>query len=459
MNQKPLTIYNPANGELIATVDADSPTTIAERSARARIAQKAWRQVPLASRIEKLSAFGTKLQTDHERLAAILSSEMGKPIRQATSEIQGCQGRFAFFLEQAAEALEPLEVHRGERMVERIDRDPLGLIANISAWNYPYFVGLNVIVPALLAGNAVLYKPSEHATLSGLEIVRAAHGAGIPEDLLQAVLGDGAVGAALLEQPLDGIFFTGSHSTGTHIAAAAARQLTKVQLELGGKDPAYAADDVDPEATARALAGGAFYNAGQSCCAIERIYCHEAIYEPFVEHFTRAVEAFRVGDPTDPETDIGPLARKEQRAVLDAQIADALQKGATRLLGDSPIAGPGNFYAPTVLVDVNHSMDIMRSESFGPVIGIQKVGDDEEAVQHMTDTPYGLTASVYTSDQARAETILSQLDTGTSYWNCCDRVSPRLPWSGWGHSGLGLTLSTEGIRTFTRPRAWHLRQH
>ncbi len=233
--------------------------------------------------------------------------------------------------------------------------------------------------------------------------------------------------------------------------------MIKVQLELGGKDPAYVCDDVDPKAAAAALADGAFYNTGQSCCSVERIYVHEAIHDAFVEAFVAEVKGYRMGDPMDEATYIGAITRRPQLEVLSKQVADAKKRGAKLLLGGKAVAGKGNWFEPTVFVNVNHSMALMRDESFGPIIGIQKVKDDAEATRLMNDTEYGLTAAVYSHDGKRAKAILRRVRAGSVYWNCCDRVSPRLPWSGVGHSGIGLTLSTYGIQTFTRPKAWHLR--
>jgi acyl-CoA reductase-like NAD-dependent aldehyde dehydrogenase len=343
-------------------------------------------------------------------------------------------------------------------MHEQISHAPLGVVANISAWNYPWFVGCNVIVPALLTGNAVLYKPSEHATLTGLAITRLLHESGVPADVMQCVVGGGAVGAALLAQRIDGLFFTGSHATGQRIAAALAARLVKVQLELGGKDPMYVRADVDVKAAAESLADGAMYNTGQGCCSVERIYVHAAVHDAFVAQFVQTVKAMQAGDPMDASTYIGPLTREPQLAVLQAQVADALAKGAQLLCGGRRSAGPGWGFEPTVMANCNHTMELMREESFGPIVGIQKVASDEEAVALMNDTRYGLTAGVYTKDEVAARALLAQVNAGTVYWNCCDRVSPRLPWSGVGDSGLGLTLSTYGIQTFTRPKAWHLRQ-
>jgi acyl-CoA reductase-like NAD-dependent aldehyde dehydrogenase len=342
-------------------------------------------------------------------------------------------------------------------MHEQISHLPLGVVANISAWNYPYFVGCNVIVPALLTGNAVLYKPSEYATLTGQHITRLLHAAGVPADVMQCLVGGGEVGAALLGQKIDGLFFTGSHATGQRIAAALAGRLVKLQLELGGKDPTYVRADADVKAAAESLADGAMYNTGQSCCSVERIYVHESIHDAFVEHFLATVASFKQGDVMDPATYIGAITRAPQLALLEAQVADALAKGAQLRCGGNRLPGPGNHFEPTVFTGVNHTMALMQEESFGPIIGIQKVGGDEEALGLMNDTRYGLTAGVYTKDEAVARALMAHLNAGSVYWNCCDRVSPRLPWSGHGDSGLGLTLSRMGIETFTRPKAWHLK--
>jgi acyl-CoA reductase-like NAD-dependent aldehyde dehydrogenase len=313
-------------------------------------------------------------------------------------------------------------------------------------------------VPALLTGNAVLYKPSEFATMTGLAMAGLLHEAGVPSDIFVPLVGEGVVGAALLEQPLDGLFFTGSHATGTRIAQALGSRFVKTQLEMGGKDPTYVCDDADPAAAAASLADGAMYNTGQSCCSVERIYAHEKIHDAFVAAFVETVKGFRIGDPMKEDTYIGPITRAAQLGVLERQVADALAKGAVLHVGGKRLAGPGNWYAPTVLSGARHDMALMTEESFGPVIGIQKVTSDAEALRLMNDTRYGLTAGVYTPDRIRAQTVLSRVRAGSVYWNCCDRVSPRLPWSGVGDSGMGLTLSTYGIQAFTRPRAWHLRQ-
>jgi acyl-CoA reductase-like NAD-dependent aldehyde dehydrogenase len=473
-----LRIVDPATGDVVRELEEDTAAAVATKAARARAAQAGWARRPLSERSDAVRRFGDALAADRERLAAILTGEMGKPIAHARNEIDGMAERIGFFLDATPRALADEVVlrsgggaqpHAGAGdgalaapdsdppLEERIRYEPLGVIANISAWNYPYFVGSNVFLPALLAGNAVLYKPSEYATLTGLAIAELLHGAGVPEDVFVPLVGGGPTGAALLEQSIDAVFFTGSYATGRRIAESVAPRLLRVQLELGGKDPVYVCDDVDIAAAAAGVAEGAFYNAGQSCCAVERIYVHRSIAGAFTASFVETVRGFRVGDPKDERTFIGPLARAAQLDVLEAQVEEAVRLGGRLLLGGRRPPGPGSFFEPTVIAEADHRMALMRDESFGPVIGIQAVADDHEAVALMNDTSFGLTAGVYAADRRRAERILARVDAGTGYWNCCDRVSPRLPWTGRRDSGLGSTLSVAGIRAFVQPKALHLR--
>jgi acyl-CoA reductase-like NAD-dependent aldehyde dehydrogenase len=456
----PLKVINPATEEILAELKEDEEPTLERKARAARAAQRAWARTPLADRLAAVRCFGELLQSRRNELARTLTAEVGKPIRQSRNELNAMQGRIGFFLEHTAAAIRDEVVHQSAGpppLEERIRFEPLGVIANISAWNYPWFVGSNVYLPALLTGNAVLYKPSEHATLSGLAVAELLHEAGVPSDVFQPVVGAGETGRSLLSQDVDAVCFTGSYATGRRIAEAAAPRLLRIQLELGGKDPAYVCDDVDVVGAAAGLVEGAFYNAGQSCCAVERIYVHRRIARDFIEAFVEAARELVVGDPADERTDIGPLARKPQLEVLEAQVADAVAQGARLALGGKRRPGTGYYFEPTVLTNVDHRMAVMREESFGPIIGIQEVADDKEATALMNDTEYGLTAAVYTRDQSRAERILSEVNAGSAYWNCCDRVSPRLPWSGRKHSGIGATLSVAGIRAFVQPKAWHLR--
>ena len=452
-----MNVVDPATGEVIDRVLDDRPETIEAKVVAARVAQREWAARDVAERVAILAAFRRRVADRTDELAALLTSETGKPITQSGNELRGLLPRLDFFFEAAPRLLADEVVLDDGTMREVVGREPLGVVANISAWNYPYFVGSNVFVPALLAGNAVVYKPSEHATLTGLAVASMLNDAGVPVDAFPVVVGAGDAGAQLLEQPVDGVFFTGSYRTGALIADEMGARMVPVQLELGGKDPAYACDDVDVDTAAASLADGAFYNNGQSCCSVERIYVHQDVHDAFVGSFVANVDGFVRGDPTDPATYLGPLTRAEQLDVLDQQVADAVARGARLVRGGRRVEGrQGWWYEPTVLTEVDHTMAVMRDESFGPIIGIQAVSGDDEAVERMADTDYGLTAAVYTPDEARARALLSRLDVGSAYWNCCDRVSPRLPWSGRGRSGLGVTLSTAGITAFTRPRAWHL---
>jgi acyl-CoA reductase-like NAD-dependent aldehyde dehydrogenase len=454
-----LKVVNPATGAPVASLDADDAKNVKAKYLRARAAQPAWAALPLKKRLAAIERFRSRVIAEAEPLARVLTSEVGKPIAQSRNELKGVIPRLDFFLAETARTLKPQRVHaEGDgSLEERITHEPLGVVANISAWNYPWFVGTNVFVPALLAGNTVLYKPSEFASLTGLEIARLLRESGVPEEVFVPVIGGGDAGAALLRQRVDGVFFTGSVPTGRAIAQALRGRMVKLQLELGGKDPVYVCDDVAVAKAAAAIADGAFYNTGQSCCSVERVYVNERVFPAFVDAFVAEVKRFGRGDPMDERTYIGPLTRPAQVRVLEDQVKDAKRKGAKVLTGGSRAAGRGHWFEPTVLVDVDHSMSVMREESFGPVIGLMAVRDDAEAVKLMNDTDYGLTASVYSPDRKRAERVLAQVRCGSAYWNCCDRVSPRLPWSGVGDSGVGLTLSTYGIETFTRPKAWHLR--
>lgn len=455
---KQLAIHNPATGALITELPADDAASVAAKAALARAAQKAWAATPLAERQACIQRFKAGVLAEIDSLAALMTGETGKPITMSRNELNGLMARIDFFVEEVDDEQATETVFTDAGMTEQIEHTPLGVVANISAWNYPWFVGGNVFIPALLTGNTVLYKPSEYAAQTGLAMARLLHAAGVPEHAFITLIGGGEVGAALLAQKIDGLFFTGSHATGARLMEALGPRLVKVQLELGGKDPTYVCDDANPRTAAESLADGAMYNTGQSCCSVERIYVHESIYDAFVTAFVATVKTFTLGDPMSDGTYIGAVTRAPQLEVLEAQVEDAKAKGARLLTGGTRRPGPGNWFEPTVLADVDHTMTLMREESFGPVIGIQKVSGDAEAVALMNDTRYGLTAGVFTRDEARAKAVLAQVNAGTVYWNCCDRVSPRLPWSGHGDSGVGLTLSTYGIQAFTRPKAWHLRQ-
>ena len=450
-------IVNPATEAVIKEVAEDNATSIQEKYETAKISQKAWAKVPLKERIACIAKFNELMLANADKIAADLTSEVGKPLGQAKGEINGGLGRSQFFVENSEKYLaEEWMVSEGATR-EKIVYEPLGVIANISAWNYPILVGFNVFIPALIGGNAVLYKPSEYSTLTGLNMAEMLWKAGIPKGVFQVVIGAKEAGEALLNLPLDGYFFTGSYATGKYIAERVAGKLVPVGLELGGKDPMYVSEDVNVKAAAAAGVEGAFYNNGQSCCAVERIYVHESVYDAYVAAYVEEAKQMKLGNPTEEETFLGSLTRPQQLAVLEDQVKDAVDKGASLLIGGKRLDKTGYFFEPTVISNVNHSMKVMMDESFGPIIGIQKVKDDAEAIDLMLDTPYGLTSAVYTNDENRALDLMQQLNSGNVYWNCCDRVSPNIPWSGRGASGLGSTLSHAGIRTFVQPKSYHLR--
>jgi acyl-CoA reductase-like NAD-dependent aldehyde dehydrogenase len=452
-------IINPATEEVIKEVIEDTESTLQLKYKSLRAALTEWQGQPLNDRVRCLIRFSELLKTNIEELSQVLTSEVGKPLQQSRNEVNGAITRINWLTSNAEKYLSDEIMHTDENLTERISYEPLGVVCNISAWNYPYLVGINVFVPALIAGNTVLYKPSEHSTLTGLEIQKLLYASGVPSDAFQVAIGAKDVGELLLNLPFDGYFFTGSYKTGKHIYDRVSSKMVPCQLELGGKDPLYVSDDnADIKSVAAATADGAFYNNGQSCCAVERIYVHEKVYDKYVDEFVKEVKSFKIGKPTEDGVYIGPLCRKAQVEFLQGQVNDAIKKGGVVAAGGHAIHGQGYFFEPTVILNATHSMDVVRDESFGPIIAIMKVKDDEEAVKLMQDTEYGLTAAVYSSSQRRAEEILKRLNAGTGYWNCCDRVSAALPWSGRNHSGFGATLSHVGLRAFTRPKAYHLKK-
>ncbi|MFZ9001922.1 MAG: aldehyde dehydrogenase family protein [Bacteriovoracaceae bacterium] len=451
-------IVNPATEQIIEELNEDDLQSVQEKFIKLKNGQKKWAQKSVHDRLECLKKFSSFLadQDNIKALALDLSMEVGKPLKEAENEVKGAVKRMQFFLTDSLEFLKKEFIQKDNTVEEYIDFSPLGVIANISAWNYPFLVGINVFVPALLTGNAVLYKPSEYALKTGRNIEKLLHQSGIPEDVFSMVVGDGEIGQKILELDIDGVFFTGSYKTGKAIAVEVASKLIPVGLELGGKDPMYVTEEIsDISRVAQAAVEGAFYNNGQSCCSVERIYVHENVYDSFIENFVKYTQQLKVGDPMDSNVQQGPLTRKDQLDFLENQVKDAVSKGAKVLCGGERIKGEGYFFSPTVLVNVNHDMLVMKEESFGPIIGIEKVSSDEQAISLMNDTDYGLTCSVYTDNIERGQAVLDQIDSGTGYLNCCDRVSSYLPWAGRKNSGMGLTLSKYGLLPFIQTKSLH----
>lgn len=451
-------VTNPATGSVVAELGADTSASLAFKFDNAQKEQKHWRNVSMKERLECATRFKALLLSEVETLAQDLTRETGKPISQSRGEIKAVTARIDFFIEQTPVTLSTQRVSPLDAKVEeQVEYEPLGIVGNISAWNYPYFVGLNVIIPALLAGNAVLYKPSELASLSGLNIVRLLHKAGFPEHLVISAIGGAAIGEALLSLPLNGLFFTGSYQTGQHILNRVGPTAMRLQLELGGKDGIYVCEDSALDKAVASIADGAFYNTGQGCCSVERIFVHEAIYGSFKDALVKEVGSYKIGDPTCDDTYIGPLTRAQQVLFLEKQVKDSMGKSAKLLLGGEKIDSKGYYFAPTILECSSSECAVMKDESFGPIVALQSVGSDEEALAALNNSNYGLTAGVYTQSRDRAVAILREAQVGSVYWNCCDRVSPHLPWSGRKASGIGVTLGVDGIRSFAQSKAWHLK--
>lgn len=453
-----MNIINPATGNVIVTIGEDDRESLERKLGLLHSGAVGWRSISIDERIPVIRKFYQLLEEERPVIAKSLTEETGKPLSQALNEINGARSRIAWLCDHAKQYLSDEIMSESKDMVEKISYEPLGVICNISAWNYPWLVGVNVWIPALIAGNAVMYKPSEFATLTGQHVERLLKKAGVPDNVFQLAIGEGDVGRLLTEMPFDGFYFTGSYATGQSIYEAVAKRMVPCQLELGGKDPLYVTEDIgDVKAVAAGTADGAFYNNGQSCCAVERIYVHEKVYDQYVDEFVKEVTGYKMGDPQAPGIYIGALTRRAQLRVLEAQVKDAVEKGALLATGGKIAGREGNYFEPTVLLNVSHEMLVMKDESFGPIIGIMKVKNDDEAIELMNDTEYGLTAAVYSRDEKRAQDILQKLDVGTGYWNCCDRVSAAVPWSGRNHSGFGATLSHQGLRAFTKPKAWQMR--
>ncbi|KAH7908684.1 Aldehyde/histidinol dehydrogenase [Hygrophoropsis aurantiaca] len=438
---------------------------------RAAEAQKAWRGVPLQERIAIGEKFMTEFSKDSHEIPEELTLQMGRPVGQVPGEVRGFLSRAAYMLSIAAPSLSDVSLEDTDQPGFRryIKREPLGVVFVIAPWNFPYLVSINSVLPALVAGNAVLFKPSPQTPLTAERFARALVSAGVPQDLIQVLHLSPPLTARVVQHPLVAfVSFTGSVVGGEAVErlAVEAGGFKGVALELGGKDPAYVRADADLGYTVAELVDGAMFNSGQSCCAVERIYVHESVYDEFVAGFVEIVKQYKLGDPTKPETNLGPVVSIASAQRIRKQIADAVKSGAKALVPEDlfPIAQADNAYvAPQVLVDVNHSMDVMMEETFGPVVGIQKVSSDDEAIRLMNDSPYGLTASVWTNAGANKESesaflrIMDELHTGTVFLNRCDFLDPALSWTGVKNSGRGVSLSKFGYDQLTRAKSVHMK--
>ena len=428
---------------------------------RAALAQIEWRQMSIADRGAILSRAVDAFVAAKDDIATEITWQMGRPVSQSPGEVAGFEERARHMIAAATEALADIDVGPKEGFTRFIRRAPLGVVFVVAPWNYPYLTAVNAVVPALMAGNSVILKHSAQTPLCAERFGEAFAAADLPKGVFQHLhLSHDAVEAVVRDARTAFVCFTGSVPGGHAIQHAAADRFIAANLELGGKDPAYVRPDANLEHAIETLVDGAFFNSGQSCCGIERIYVHGDVYDNFVEGFVELTNGYRLGDPLDPETTIGPMVRTSAATAVRWQVHDALTKGGRSLISSASFAADKDstpYMAPQVVIDVDHSMLLMHEETFGPAIGIMKVGDDDEAVTLMNDSIYGLTAAIFTADADAALSIGDRVDTGTWFMNRCDYLDPALAWVGVKDSGRGCSLSALGYDYLTRPKSFHLR--
>jgi acyl-CoA reductase-like NAD-dependent aldehyde dehydrogenase len=453
-----ITCVSPVDGSVYFTHAADEIGVARAKIKTARRAVKDWARRPLAERISLVKEGVARLDVLNVDVVKELAWQMGRPVRYG-GEMGGVRERAAYMAEIAAAELAPRMIEDSDGFKRYIAREPLGVVLVIAPWNYPFLTALNTIVPALIAGNTVVLKHASQTPVAGERLAQAF--AGLPEGVFTHLFLDHPTVSTLIEErSFDFINFTGSTSAGREIEKAAAGTFVGVGLELGGKDPAYVRADADLDAAVETLVDGAFYNSGQCCCGIERIYVAEPLYDAFVEKAVALASTYRLGDPLDSETTLGPMSGTRFADEVRAQVAEAEAEGARQLIDPKLFpkdTGRDAYLAPKLLVDVDHSMRVMKEESFGPVVGVMKVRDDAEAIARMNDCRYGLTASLWTSDIVAAEKIGAALETGTVFMNRCDYLDPALTWTGVKDTGRGTSLSYLGFLSLTRPKSYHLR--
>lgn len=451
---------SPVDGSEVARRRIATASEIEAVLSAARRAQRQWAATPLAERKAKMAEFLAAMLAQNQEIVPELAMQMGRPIRYG-GEMRGFEERLRALIEISDEALAPIVPLEKPGLGRSIKRTPVGIVLVVAPWNYPYLTAVNSIAPALLAGNAVILKHAAQTILVGERFQAAMDRAGLPKDLFATLVMDHQSTARMIaSRGVDHVNFTGSVAGGQAIERAAAGTFTTLGLELGGKDPAYVRPDAPFEFSVDNLVDGAFFNSGQCCCGIERIYVHESLYDRFVEAFADLTSRYDLGNPLEEKTTLGPMAATRFAQTVRDHTADALAKGATALVDRARFpadAANTPYLMPQVLTGVDHSMTVMMEESFGPVVGIMRVASDEEAIRLMNDSPYGLTASVWTSDEQAAERIGDQVSTGTIFMNRCDYVDPYLAWTGVKDTGRGAAMSRLGFEAMTRPKSYHLR--
>ena len=442
-----------AERPILSRSEADAAVT------RAKIAQRKWNMRPIEERIELVKAGVAAIGAMNEEIVPEIAWQMGRPIRYG-GEFGGFNERASYMADIAIDALAPIEIENSNNFRRVIKRVPHGLVLVVAPWNYPFMTAINTVAPALIAGNAVMLKHASQTPLVGERLAKAFHSVGIPRDIFQNVFLDHDTTSALIsDRAFDFINFTGSVSGGVAMEKAAAGTFTSIGLELGGKDPGYVMEDANLDAAVETLIDGAMFNSGQCCCGIERIYVIESLFEDFIKKAVAVVNQYKLGNPLDPETTIGPMAHIRFANEVRAQTQEAIKDGAKAHI--DPCLFPmddGAYLMPQILTNVTHDMRIMREESFGPVVGIMPVKNDEEAIKLMNDSNFGLTASLWTKDINRAEAIADKIDTGTVFMNRADYLDPALCWTGCKETGRGGGLSIIGYHNITRPKSYHLKK-
>ncbi len=456
-----LTCISPIDGSVFAERELDTRAEIDVHLAAAQKAQKIWAKRPISERVAIVDEAINALEAMNDEIVIELAHMMGRPVRYG-GEIGGVKERAFHMSSIAKEALDPIEIEDNDAFHRYIAREPAGIVFIVAPWNYPYLTAVNSIAPALCAGNAVVLKHATQTLVAGERFEQAFKKAGLPEGLFHNLrLSHDMTAELIADKSFGFINFTGSVGGGKAIETAAAGTFTGVGLELGGKDPGYVRADADLDAAVETLIDGAMFNSGQCCCGIERIYVHESLFDSFVEKAKAIVEAYKLGNPLEEETTLGPMAHKRFADEVRAQITEAIDDGATALINPKlfPLdIGNDAYLAPQILVDVDHTMRVMRDESFGPVVGIMKVSGDEEAIELMNDSEFGLTASLWTKDAQAAADIGRQIETGTIFMNRCDYLDPALCWTGCKSTGRGASLSVLGYASVTRPKSYHLKK-
>jgi acyl-CoA reductase-like NAD-dependent aldehyde dehydrogenase len=452
---------SPIDGSVYVERQLATDAQVQQALERARSAQPAWRKVPLAERAAIVTRFVDAFVAKKEVIAEEITRQMGRPVGQSPGEVRGFEERARYMLSIAPDALADMDAGPKEGFRRFVRRDPVGVVLVLAPWNYPYLTAVNTVVPAILAGNTVILKHSNQTPLCAERFAECFDQAGLPAGVFQYLHCTHEQSAAMIASPLvDFVAFTGSVEGGHAVQKAASARFVGTGLELGGKDPAYVRPDADLAHAIENLVDGAFFNSGQSCCGIERIYAHERIYDAFVEGYVELTRQYRLGNPLDPTVNLGPMARTRAAEFARGQVRDAIARGARSLVDAKHFPADREdtpYMAPQVLVDVTHGMRIMTEESFAPVIGIMKVRSDEEAIALMNDSRYGLTAAIWTQDPDAAIAIGDRVETGTWFMNRCDYLDPALAWTGVKDSGRGCTLSRVGYEQLTRPKSYHLR--